>query len=343
LLECEQLVHEPLLLERLVSADDRLLKLAIEAKKEKRSVDFKASFDPHDHGACCEVIKDIAAMANSGGGVLIVGVNDNGTANTGDLSALLSFDVSNLTNKIHSFTGSNFADVETHSLKRGSHPVAAIRVGPADSPLVFGKDGSYPDPSRGGAPKFAFRAGVTYFRHGAKSVPATTEDLKDTIHKRVEAARKEMLRNVKQAASAPSGSSVHVVNPGLIRGISDGGLPVRVVTDLTVPTIGLIDYEKRNPYRQKDLVEAVKKLLPPGTVFTAHDAQGIRRIHDTDGKEEFSHRFQYGGRQYSDAFAKWIASQVKADKDFLTKTRDAYRDYFRQQSKGPWTTAKKKK
>lgn len=46
---------------------------------ESQKVDFKASFDPQSKQDWCELIKDIIAMTNSGGGCLIIGVNDDGS------------------------------------------------------------------------------------------------------------------------------------------------------------------------------------------------------------------------------------------------------------------------
>lgn len=46
---------------------------------ESTTVDFKTSFDPQSKGDWCELIKDIIAMTNSGGGSLIVGVADDGS------------------------------------------------------------------------------------------------------------------------------------------------------------------------------------------------------------------------------------------------------------------------
>jgi len=41
---------------------------------ETDDLDFKEQFDPMSRQDWCELIKDIAAIANSGGGAIIVGV-----------------------------------------------------------------------------------------------------------------------------------------------------------------------------------------------------------------------------------------------------------------------------
>ena len=43
------------------------------ARRESRYIDFKERFDPDSKGEWVELIKDFAAMANSGGGAVVVG------------------------------------------------------------------------------------------------------------------------------------------------------------------------------------------------------------------------------------------------------------------------------
>jgi len=45
-----------------------LIQKALTAKRESKSVEFKETFDPTSPGDWCEVVKDIVAIANSGGG-----------------------------------------------------------------------------------------------------------------------------------------------------------------------------------------------------------------------------------------------------------------------------------
>lgn len=60
---------------------------------ESASADFKSSFDPQSKQDWCELIKDIVAMSNSGGGLIIVGVDDDGNplANA-DVASVLAVD-----------------------------------------------------------------------------------------------------------------------------------------------------------------------------------------------------------------------------------------------------------
>ena len=322
-----------------MSVVDPLLKKAQEGKRESKTIDFKASFNPTHTGECCEIIKDIVAMANSGGGVIVVGLADKGSPTGADLSNLASLDASHLGNLLHKYTESSFADVEIHDITRGKDAVVAIRVGPADTPLVFAQAGTYPDPDKPGKQKTAFAKGTVFFRHGAKSEPGSTEDIRASLDRKLDTARRDLMRNVQRAASAPRGAVVQVLKEGISGEVSPEGMAVRVTSDPSAPVIGVLDYDKTHPYRQRHLVEAVLKLLPKGTSFGPYDVQTIRVVHGLDSNRAFCHVFAYGGRQFSDALAAWIVEQWKADQAFFTKTRTTYLEYTR--SKG-WTGRKKK-
>ena len=62
-----------------------------DAENESGDLDFKASLPtaPQDW---CELIKDIIAMANSGGGLIVIGVNDDGSPAKTDLRQVISLD-----------------------------------------------------------------------------------------------------------------------------------------------------------------------------------------------------------------------------------------------------------
>jgi predicted HTH transcriptional regulator len=51
---------------------DEMLNKALEDKVESDKVDFKEIFSISSKADWCELIKDIVAMANSGGGILLI-------------------------------------------------------------------------------------------------------------------------------------------------------------------------------------------------------------------------------------------------------------------------------
>jgi len=59
--------------------------------EEDDTLEFKDRFDPKNTGDWCELIKDIVAMANSGGGRIVIGANDDGTSSAYDINECHSF------------------------------------------------------------------------------------------------------------------------------------------------------------------------------------------------------------------------------------------------------------
>src|SRR5437588_10308492 len=84
------------------------------AKNESKSVDFKSAFDPDCAADWCELLKDIVAMANSGGGTVLIGVADDGQC-TGRLSTfkILQPAPAKTTDKIANSTGRQFESSTT--------------------------------------------------------------------------------------------------------------------------------------------------------------------------------------------------------------------------------------
>ena len=70
----------------------RLLAEALEASRESKRIELKGEFSSEVPGAWCELVKDIVAIANSGGGVIVVGLDDRGIPTGWDPAALLEID-----------------------------------------------------------------------------------------------------------------------------------------------------------------------------------------------------------------------------------------------------------
>ena len=68
------------------------------ASQESAKLDFKAGFEIKTDW--CELIKNTVAMANSGGGKILIGVSDDGVPTKSDVSALLAVDLADVVNKV---------------------------------------------------------------------------------------------------------------------------------------------------------------------------------------------------------------------------------------------------
>ena len=71
--------------------DPRVAK-CLGAKRESRAVEFKEAFTPTDSKQALEVLKDLVAIANSGGGTLAIGINNAGQVCNSGVQAVLDHD-----------------------------------------------------------------------------------------------------------------------------------------------------------------------------------------------------------------------------------------------------------
>lgn len=178
---------------------------------ESEAVDFKAQFDPTSRQDWCELVKDLVAMANSGGGSLIFGVQDDGTSSGTDVRPVLQLDPADVTNKIHSYTEQQFSGFEIRGGVRRGHPVALLSIAGVRLPMVFTAPGTYSTgPS---VQKTAFSRGTVYFRHGPKSEPGTTDDLRQALERELERVKEFWLQGITKVVAAPPGSTVQVIQP----------------------------------------------------------------------------------------------------------------------------------
>lgn len=302
---------------------DRFLGRAAEARRESKLVEFKEQFDPANEGEWLELIKDIAAIANVGGGVIVIGVRNDGSASGADVRPVLALDSANICNKLASYLGEDFDEFEVAAVTRSENRVAAIVVGPAEeAPLTFVRPGTYPDPQRPDRQKSAFGRGV-YVRHGAKSEPATREDLRVFINRRLNTIRDDWLGDIRQVMTAPEGAEIVAIE----RTENDEGeRTIRITTDENAPLYRLADWDVTHPYRQTELVPEVNGRLPDDVTFNSHDVLSVRRAHgiDEQTRPEFIHRPRFGWYQYSNAFVQWLIEQYDRDTEFFAKARTRY-------------------
>jgi hypothetical protein len=285
-------------------------------KRESKSLDFKSKFDPASESDWLELIKDIVAMANSGGGIIVLGVYDNGQPAASDLSAVLELDPAIVTDKIFSCTGEHFDRIVIHEGRRSRHKVAVIQIEASDDPLVFVRHGSYTAPN--GNQKLAFNTGSVYFRHGAKSEPAVGKDLSSFINQRINRVRKGWLSGIRRVISAPPNAEIGIFE----RRSSDaqgGPARVRFTDDPSAPVFGKLDTDVTHPFRQTELLAEVRKALPPGVSFSSHDFLAVRRVNNIDERTrpEFVHKPKFGTPQYSDELVTWLVDQGRRNAQFF--------------------------
>jgi hypothetical protein len=173
--------------------DDAILAKIANAESETADLDFKSAFDPTSNGDWCELVKDIVAFANSGGGCIAFGVNNDGSPANGDLAPIRKVDPATVVDKIRKYTDQHFANFSFSAATRQDGDVVALIIQGVSMPIVFAATGNY---DIGGKQKNAFVQGTIYFRHGAKSEPGTTEDLRAALEREVDRVRSSWLDGI---------------------------------------------------------------------------------------------------------------------------------------------------
>jgi len=192
-------------------SNDLSLKAPLSAKRESKRLDFKERFDPNQASDWCYIVKHIVAMANSGGGIIIFGIKNNGLPSGHDVSNVLEVDPAHFIDQIAKYTGNQFDNLVIYEADKKGAKIAILKVGAVSPPMVFIQPGTYA--TEDGKQKSVFSKGTVYFRHGAKSEPGNSEDLKKWLEKELNLVKKSWLRNVRKVVNAPIGHKVQFVAP----------------------------------------------------------------------------------------------------------------------------------
>jgi hypothetical protein len=282
----------------------RFLNRAAEARRSSKRVELREGFDPHTGGDWVQLVRDVAAMANSGGGVVV-------------LDGVVDLDEEQLHEQLAQYAEPEFESFTLEHITRSGRGSTAIVVEGAVSPLVFvrqGRDGDH----------VAFIRGGLYFRHGAKSEPATGADVRDFIKRQLEATRTQWLRNIRQVMHAPDGAEVAVIETAER---DEEGRPtlIRLTTDPHAPLYGQVDPDRSHPYRQKEVIREVNGRLD-GQGVNAFDVLSVRRVHHIteETRPEFVHVPKFGSPQYSDAFVDWLVAEYEREPDFFSRAKTRY-------------------
>jgi hypothetical protein len=207
-----------------------LIQKALTAKRESKHVEFKQGFDSNLAQDWCEVIKDIVAIANSGGGIIVFGLDNVGTPTGAAFDVIIRIDPADIANKIAKYTGPVDLEFEIRELKKSGHELVAFVIQGSSIPLVFEKPGTYDVGS--GKQRTAFSVGTVYFRHGSKSEPGSSNDIRLVIERQLESIRKSWIKGVRKVVQAPEGSQIVTVQSANRAGASVVLSPtMRVVKD----------------------------------------------------------------------------------------------------------------
>jgi Putative DNA-binding domain/EC042_2821-lke REase len=292
---------------------------AVSSEGEHDWADFKREFHPSSPAAWCEMVKDIVAMANSGGGFVVIGVEDDGQASTADIQAALKLDPATLTDKVRKYTGVQFGSFSLHDRKSRGRQVLVLEIGASPCPMPFINVGTYAIADN--KQKTAFSVGQVYFRHGAKSEPGVIDDFRAFVEREVSRQREEWLGNIRKVVEAPTGSVVSVQAPTLDQGAA-AAIPARLVNAPDATPVLWRSPDETHPYRQKEALAEINRRIQGKGHINQFDIQLVRRHFRMDGDPNLVYKPRYGSVQYSPAYVDWVVEEFEKDPEFFHRLRE---------------------
>jgi hypothetical protein len=300
---------------------EKLIKRAQEALRESKQIEFKREFDTGSAASWCEIIKDIVALANSGGGIIVFGVNDGGALSDQNVEHVGQIDTADISNRISKYTNYEFSDFDLIDVRRHSRTLPSIIVFRSDVPIVFTKPGTYDIGN--GRQKTAFSQGTVYFRHGSKSEPGTHDDLVKWRDQEIGRVRRSWFSGIRKVVETPAGHTVTVIPTRSPATIGSAIINAKFSDDPSAIGVVPRNAEEIFPHRQKDLVAEINRKLPEEVKINGHDIYCINKHYEILQKQpQFAYKpHKLSSPQYSPEFVAWIVGQYKRDKKFFEKCR----------------------
>lgn len=310
----------------------RLIDRALIAKRESRRIEFKTEVDLSQKRSSCEFLKDVLAMANSGPGVMVIGLNDDGSPSGISVQGFLTTDPATLTNLVNAYTGQHYSAFEIREHRKNGNRIASIELGAVPVPLIPIRPGTFEN--KPGKQISAFSAGVVYVRHGAKSEPGTTRDLEAIIERRLKQIRKAWLGGLRKVVAAPADSVISVAARDVRLATNPAASEVRLTDRPDAPEFQLVDPDRTHPHRMLEFLPKLNAALrESGVRASPYDIGAVRHVYRLNRDLRFTYKPQFGSRKYSDGFIEWIAGKVQGDKRFFAKARAKWRGEKR---RGTW-------
>lgn len=159
-----------------------------------------------------EVVAEVVAMANADGGVIRVGVTDDGTEAGVSPDLASRFDPARVADLVDSFTSPDHVEITVSTTTVPTGQVVDLAVERfADPPLVMCKDGNFEDGAR---QRFEFRKGDVLVRRGTRAQRATRGDYSLWIRRASDNARRTLLDRVAFVTDLPEDAQLQVALGG---------------------------------------------------------------------------------------------------------------------------------
>ncbi len=294
----------------------------VQPLQERKDLEFKTRLDIKSTKDWCELIKDIVALANSGGGHIVLGLDDDGSpSGEEDLTEWADSDPVTFTQKVSSYTGEERDYVEIQKCICRGKLLVGLKIHPSPTLLIFEKPGTYPTEK---GQRTAFGQGTVFFRRGAKSAPATSKDITRFIERVISSTRKDWLGNIRKIVAAPIGATTEVIVDST-KLAKSRAMPVRLVWKGNAKDVPALDINQTHPFRQVDIVRQLNQMKIISRTITSYDIQCLRRWYNTDKKTEMFYKPSFGSGQYSKIFLDWAVKELKKNHSVLESAKAQYK------------------
>lgn len=290
------------------------------APMELKKIDFKEKLDINKKGEWCELIKDIIALANCGGGILLIGVQDDGSISSYNHKTILNYDTAKIADKISGYLDIEYTEFEVVEIQRTDGKVTGILCFPSFPPRIFKKAGDYSD--QHGKQKSAFQKGILYTRRGTRSIPAQSSDLLNMLNVEINNRKKSWLGNIKKIVQSPFDYDVHLVSKGTNVTFGEGGTPVRITDNPNAPEFKISNPDKLCPFNTTKTVEIINKKLKGRATINFYDIILLRYQYKIDKNPEYYYHPISGASQYSNKLIDWVIKKFNKDNTFFKKNRE---------------------
>ena len=174
--------------------------------------DYKMSFNYNDAGARLDLVKNLVAMANAGGGKIIFGRDETATLGL-DEETRKALDSARIDDLVRKFVAPTSIEIshQHEQLENGRYLVTLTVVG-TRYPLVMAQDGNVPGAKSRKPP--LFRKGDIWIRHSSKTERVCYEDLRLWIERAEQNERERILSRITHLVNLPEDAELQVVSPG---------------------------------------------------------------------------------------------------------------------------------
>ncbi|MFH1006812.1 MAG: ATP-binding protein [Candidatus Latescibacterota bacterium] len=184
-----------------------------EYAEEDDRVDYKQTIDPMSEKGWLEITKDISAFANTYGGYLVFGINDNEKKIVGLPESVADAikDVNNMHQKINSHLEPNIIGLRAKEFKIEGLSIVIIYIPKSVGVThMISRNGVFDQPS--GKQKTLLQKGTIYVRRSAGNHLADSRDLSDVIERRIDQFRDALLDKVARVIHSPASSDVFILS-----------------------------------------------------------------------------------------------------------------------------------